>query len=1235
MPATPSAPPLPDDLQALRDAESAAVLARRLQVLGLLKAEDPGNSGGLNLPRVGLALSGGGVRSATFALGLLRGLGQNRAIDPVAPCGLAREGLLGRLDYLSTVSGGGYTGAMWGRLVATYGFQTAQKLVVDNGAPVLQWLRRNGRYLNPSGSRDTGIAVATYMRAWLAIHMEFMFACIFLGLLVMAPHLLQHRLQWLDAWAPWGTPWWVLALAVALATVPGLIAGYWAARDASNSSAVARREPGLRETLFLLVASSGAVLLWLTVGAEGITHSLRQGPGWLNACALGLGSLALGQAAVMAWQWISDQSHSLLVARIRHLLTVALRGVLSVALGLVVLGAMDWLSWQVLEALLEREQHPWLWRGVGAGGVVLLVLRNLVQPLQQMAAETNKQAEDWLPRLVNWGSQIGLVVLVLGWLVLLQWFVFAPRTFTPFTDVPATLRALLLLVFAALWVALTAGNAQMANISSLHSFYRARLTRAYLAVGNPERHMNNSGARCADVTTVVDGDDLGLHSYAPEFQGGPIHLVNTCLNQTRDDASGLYNADRKGTAITASWRGFEIGPRGFIGLQPNHDAGTLGRWVAVSGAAASPGAGSYTSRGLALLLYLLGVRLGHWMRAPGLRVKLRWGSRLGWRWMPKPLMLASEIWAIFFGTERPWWYLSDGGHFENTGVYALLKRELDFIILSDASCDTQYEFGDLENLVRKARIDFGAEIEFYSHAEAARMLAHENREITVLSPEDMANNHSCRGVMLARIRYRERLGLDGLPVRPEGTLLVVKPNLHDALDVDVLAYAQKHTTFPHESTSDQSFDEAQWESYHRLGEDFGRALTDEWLGLLPGWSRSAHHSLAVAARLSGVQAPIEAAKAEPLWRRGAKATAIGTTLGLGASGTIVLSLWQVQDQILRQNHDEQTETRQLFVKVSESLANLDGACPKLPEHALTQTLDLLDRRGTPAMRPLDAAGVDRLVEQIAVQCAVPPPATEPPESKACVASYQRMQAHLCARINKPAIQNTAMDFWHPGVSPEEQAKGSDRVLQALWSPWNAATVLAVLGRRPDQPAAGAAVPVTAYPPVAAGAPLPPVVQLPAAGSVAPDPEVVAACTRAKGKTTLYMQVYDDASLTAATRLREVLQAAAGATVQVAPIENVVRSADLRQQRRPIPWAKPTFVLHDAGNPEMKDHYQDCAKALRRWVAATWSTLDAMDSKDAVWLRDLPSRLVPTPGVIELWLPPIATQTVAMAAPMEL
>ena len=70
-------------------------------------------------PTVGLALSGGGTRSSSFALGVLQGL--------------ERGELLRRVDYLSSVSGGGYTGS------------------------ALTWFRRGGESSFPFGVRGLGI----------------------------------------------------------------------------------------------------------------------------------------------------------------------------------------------------------------------------------------------------------------------------------------------------------------------------------------------------------------------------------------------------------------------------------------------------------------------------------------------------------------------------------------------------------------------------------------------------------------------------------------------------------------------------------------------------------------------------------------------------------------------------------------------------------------------------------------------------------------------------------------------------------------------------------------------------------------------------------------------------------------------------------------------------------------------------------------------------------------------
>ncbi len=1212
---------LPDEWSALSAVEQTAIEQRRREVLADAPDAVPSQ---LHLPRVGLALSGGGIRSATFALGLMRGMAQSRpgTTEPPQP-GLSRDGLLGRMDYLSTVSGGGYIGAMYGRLVATYGLHRAQRLMASSHSPVLGWLRRNGRYLTPGGSRDIGTAIVTYLRAWLAIHAEFMFACIALGLLVVLPHLWQHSLQVLDAnaWEPWYTAWWALSLAWWTALAPGLIAGYWAARDGPNPTTTQTRL-GWRDLVFVIGIAYGAISLLRSLYANGVLDPVRHSLTWPGAGALALGSVVIGQVATMGWMAMDKTPHALKVARIRNILTRNLRWVMLSAIGLAGIGALDRLSWWILEELQTGNQ--WLWRGVGVGSVLVVVLRSLVQPLQKIASETHARTREWLPRILNIGSLFGVLVLVLAWMVLLQWFVFAPETFEALRSVPAWMRAGILAATWLAWTLLSAGNTQMANTSSLHSFYRARLARAYLAVGNLKRDLADEHGVRADVTRVVQGDDASLQHYRPETRGGPIHLINTCLNQTRDDKSGLFNADRKGTAVTASWRGLEVGPREFIALRQDHDAGTLGRWIAVSGAAASPGAGAYTSRGLALLLYFLGVRLGHWMRAPREGAHLRWLSHWSWRLVPKPMMLASEASATFFGVERPWWYLSDGGHFENSGVYPLLKRELDFMILSDAGADARYEYGDLENLVRKARIDFGAEIEFYTREEAAILFPGGGNEMTILSPEDMGNVHSSRGVLLARVRYRERPGpllangQAGPVVRPEGTLLVIKPNLHDALDMDLLAYARNHAGFPHESTGDQSFDEAQWESYHRLGEDIGRAMREDWLTQLPGWREPARHSIRIAARLVAPTQVADTARNEPLWRRNVRATAIGTTLGVGASGTLLLSLWQMQDQLQRNRVDQQTEARQLFTEVSKGLQAFEGTCPQVPEHVITQAAMLLELRTSPSMRPLEQAGLERMAARITEECS-----QTPAPSQECVVKYRRIQGSLCTLVLKPTNQSTALSYWHPGASPQEQSSDGNAVLQV------AANRFPVLGNLLKPEAAGAPAvdsaaglaqsPAQAPTQVPTPAPQAPVAIAPVPPSQSAQsteqsgPAVLPtlqSCARSDANSTLYIQIYDENTRVAATALRQALQPDTGVPLLVAPIENVVRSADLRQQRRPVAWPTPTLVLHDPAS-------RACANAIASYVGAPWLT---QPGTQGVRLRDIPPSLQARPGVMELWLP---------------
>lgn len=133
----------------------------------------------------GLALSGGGIRSATFSLGVMQRL--------------ARAGVLPHVDYLSTVSGGGYIGAAlswwlsgqsgnpkpFGRAVDNFPYGTGEPIDPTATTDVLTYLRQNGNYLIPGAGLNIFSGIAIVLRAmilnlivWIPV-LAFLFLCIY------------------------------------------------------------------------------------------------------------------------------------------------------------------------------------------------------------------------------------------------------------------------------------------------------------------------------------------------------------------------------------------------------------------------------------------------------------------------------------------------------------------------------------------------------------------------------------------------------------------------------------------------------------------------------------------------------------------------------------------------------------------------------------------------------------------------------------------------------------------------------------------------------------------------------------------------------------------------------------------------------------------------------------------------------------------------------------------------
>lgn len=315
-----------------------------------------------------------------------------------------------------------------------------------------------------------------------------------------------------------------------------------------------------------------------------------------------------------------------------------------------------------------------------------------------------------------------------------------------------------------------------ANQISPHRYYRNRLAETYLL-------------RRGEKTAV---DPQPLSSLRANNPTAPYHLINAAVNlpgskepelRGRDSDFFLFSRHFCGSPLLGYCRTEDLEQK-----DPNLDLGTA---MAISGAAASTYMGTGTTKGLVFWLALLNIRLAYWAPNPKRLAEVPDGFG------PRPFSLWKEL---FGGIDENGRYvnLSDGGHIENLGIYELLRRRCKFIIAIDGEADPGMTFPSLMQLVRYAQIDFGINIR--------------------MALGDLTRNesgHSKAHFVLGEIVYGEQ---------ETGYLLYIKSSLTGNERDYVLAYHRSHPTFPHESTADQFFSEAQFEAYRTLGEHIGEDL---------------------------------------------------------------------------------------------------------------------------------------------------------------------------------------------------------------------------------------------------------------------------------------------------------------------------------------------------------------------------------------------------------------------------
>lgn len=813
-----------------------------------------------------LALSGGGIRSATFSFGVMQALatsplpGVIQAKMRVADPKKSPRPLLALFDYLSTVSGGGYIGAFFCSLFVPRRLRTdsdalgaasdafkvcayvppARLRASDHlemssiGKCPTAWLRENGRYLTPTGAGDGLYAAATALRNWLAIHyvLGTLFLCAF-SVLALTRAGLASLFAWYAEFEctvlalatrtyAWWSPVWGLVLATLVLWLAPCGTAFWLAYPRKDES-----EEHCPRFLGAPACADLTVAIVLLI-AFAVIPSFPGAPKRWDAVLLV--PAVVGLIALIAFVmhfWIVRGAQSIADSRVR----ITRWGAVGIGwlIGLLVVAITDTLGESIyLGFFVDQSTSTWKpWTPAALLGATAWGVRQLAKLTDETSKSTSKLKK--LPIDVIAGVVGSFMLLCVGsaWSILVQYFKWRGLQPNPvqFAD-PSHVGNLLFLFVITLLMAAFAGRfIGFINLSTFQAVYGARLTRAYLGASNGERFRKFKGddrdlrRSSRSVAEPLRSDQLSLKDYYRDSLA-PLHIVNATVNQTIDPSEQLVQRDRKGRPLAILPGGFTIDGTFYTFSQHTGALWTLGQWVGISGAAFTTGLGRATTVGTSLALGLANVRLGLWWEC-GYGIA---GAR-GLEWLfgkcfRVHLYLIYELLARFHGLRRQWQYLSDGGHFENTGVYELLRpgRNVRFVIACDNGCDPTYHFSDLANLIRLVRIDFQREIEVDLAITERPELKEVFGTLEDFRPKKKGSTEPKTSSDKCAILLKVFDSADGMAGQiPIAYVVILKPTVIRGASVDITEYHSTHPDFPQQTTANQFFDEAQWESYRDLG----------------------------------------------------------------------------------------------------------------------------------------------------------------------------------------------------------------------------------------------------------------------------------------------------------------------------------------------------------------------------------------------------------------------------------
>lgn len=786
---------------------------------------------------IGISLSGGGIRSATFNMGVLQAL--------------ASKGVLKSCDYLSTVSGGGYIGGCVTSLLSGLGLSQSTSEEAknphgtdENNFPLnnpeqIHHLRKHGDYLITRHGlfrREALRAVGLVVTGTTCMILVFLLTMLLLAALFVIFTGSAHSgglweevqsgslsrvsdLVWEFPSRTWTL--WIYFLGGAIPSALCAVYFYnrlWRKLDRikknptppekvgeTNNERYERRSLGYYGVSVFIITNALLFLLHL--------HFLPEQN--LLVCAI-FAFLGVFTSSLIGYiyaptargvKFFNRQYRSFMGG----ILCIGFYAFLSSASFILIILATTW--------MISKSMTDWQAILVSATGFIIARMTVKSASANNGGNSIMKVAFKVIFSLI---VPIAILIALIGGIALCLRFTHCGPDFIKGHNWPwnfITIAGCTLLALILLFSFLNF------NRISPHYFYRDRLAETYFQTDQS----NGFG-----LVSIRDDEPLFLHKLHEQKNGAPYHLVQCAVNMpgSRD----LARKDRNSDHFTFSKYYCGSTSTGYVATANYRNGNTkLIRAVAISAAAASSLMGKLSTSTFAFILTLFNIRLGYWMPNPIYSQKVKISPLALGRYHsskddtpPQPLALIDKkgiklknnpwgfSWIPLFlhelfntaTADTKYINLSDGNHAgDNLAIYPLLQRRCKTIICCDAEADPNYECASLVSVINQIFVDENITIDI------------DLNEIRPLKGETLSKAH----ILIGTIHYPKETGY-------KGKLLYIKSSfMNQGEPPAVKGYAATHPKFPQQTTGDQFFDDDQFEAYRSLGFHIAKAVNDSMI----------------------------------------------------------------------------------------------------------------------------------------------------------------------------------------------------------------------------------------------------------------------------------------------------------------------------------------------------------------------------------------------------------------------